>query len=165
MRGRRALALVVAISLAAVAPATAQDESPLADFTPPPLPPLLLRIEVEGSDLETIDDAAFYGARVPRQHFHGAGEISEERFFEIIGDVDNAERARRHRRINLGIASLSIASFFSGLVVFSAAGSGVGVSLVGASLVPAVALIVRGDNAVPLPVSFRAMQRHNEAVQ
>ncbi len=185
MRGRRALAAFI-ICLIFLGDALQAQNAPTDDVSPsvedaqilvpPPPPPLLLRIEIEGVRLETAESVLFYGEDVPRRHFEGSRLIREERFFELAGDMEASQRARTYRRVNRGLSTLAIMSFFSGLVLFSAgddvdftvlgfpdsmSGRFVSVSLIGGSLVPAISLVVRGDNWAPLSMSFNAMQTYN----
>jgi|GEM_PF-3012834 len=148
--------------------------------TPPPLPPLPLRIEIEGVELESAAQVLFYGPRVPRRHFEGSRVVSERRFFEIAGDEESARQAHNYQLLNIGLASLSVLSFFGGLALFGAAdeidfslvglsgntpGRVLSLGLVGGSIAPAIVLMIRGDDWAPLELSYDTMQRYNGADQ
>lgn len=150
------------------------------DEAPPPLPPLPLRIEIEGVELESAAQVLFYGSGVPRRHFEGSRVISERRFFEIAGEEESARQARNYQFFNIGLASLSVLSFFGGLALFGAAddidfslvglsgntpGRVLSLSLIGGSLAPAIVLMIRGDDWAPLELSYDTMQRYNGADQ
>lgn len=144
--------------------------------TPPPLPPLPLRIEIEGVELESAAQVLFYGPGVPRRHFEGSRVVSERRFFEIAGEEESARQARNYRMVNIGLASLSVLSFFGGLALFGAAdeidfslvglsgntpGRVLSLGLVGGSIAPAIVLMIRGDDWAPLELSYDTMRRYN----
>lgn len=145
---------------------------------PPPLPPLLLDIEVEGRPLAGSSDIFFYGPRVPRVHFHGDRRITEALFFEIAEAPEYARSARVHRGVNIGLSALSILSFFGGLVLFGAAdevdlslvglgpavaGRVLSISLLAGSIVPAIGVAVRGQQWAPLELTWQTMQTYNSA--
>ena len=171
-----AIVLIVIASFFRVPSVVAEEVDPYP-VVPPPLPPLPLRIEVEGVEIESPEIVRFYGSRVPRSHFYGVRSISERRFFEIAGDEESARRSRNHRIVNAGLSTLSILSFFSGLVLFGAAddvdfariglpgdtpGRVLSLSLIGGSIVPASVLMIRGNHWASLEFSYRTMQRFNE---
>ena len=172
----RVIALFVIVSVFRASNVVAQEADPFPT-SPQPLPPLPLRIVVEGEEIESQAAVRFYGPRVPRSHFSGTRPISERRFFEIAGDEESARRSRNHRAINVGLSTLSILSFFSGLVLFGAAdevdftrvglsgdtpGRILSLSLIGGSIAPAIAVMIRGDDWANLEFSYRTMQRFNE---
>jgi len=135
-----------------------------------------LYLEVEGRPLLRPEDVLFYGDRVPRSHFYGDRYVSERRFFEIAGDDDAARRSRNHRALNLGLGAIAILSFFSGLVLFSAADDvnltdagidhgtsdrGFSLVLLGGSLVPTAALMARRQYWAPLEYTYQTMESYN----
>ncbi len=137
---------------------------------------LPLRIDVEGWPLESPDDVVFYGSRVPRVHYQGFQRISEREFFAIVGDSDAELRARNHRAVNTGLGVISIVAFFAGLVLFGAAddvdygaigmtdetnGRIISIGLTAGSLVPALAVTVRGQQSETLEYAYRSMVDYN----
>ncbi|MFW5643145.1 MAG: hypothetical protein ACOCYQ_03880 [Alkalispirochaeta sp.] len=135
-----------------------------------------LYLEVEGRPLLRPEDVLFYGDRVPRSHFYGDRYIPERRFFEIAGDEDAARRSRNHRALNIGIGAIAILSFFSGLVLFSAADDvdltdagidhgisdrGFSLLLLGGSLVPTAVLTARRQYWAPLEYTYQTMESYN----
>ncbi len=137
-----------------------------------------LRIEVEGRSIESQVEVDFYGNRVPRDYFVGTESVSERLFFEAAGDRESARRARNHRALSIGIGTVSMLAFFSGLVLFGAAdevdytlvglspgtdGRVLSLSLVGGSLGPALVLAVRRESWAPLDHAFSTMIEYNDA--
>lgn len=169
MNDKRRVAILLIAALLSLQPIVAQE-------LPPPLPPLPLRIEIEGVDLDSAAQVLFYGPGVPRRHFEGSRVISERKFFEIAGEEDLALQARNHRIVNIGLTSLSVLSFFGGLLLFGAAdeidfsllglsgdtpGRVLSLSMIGGSFAPAIVVMIRRDNWAPLELSYETMQRYN----
>lgn len=140
------------------------------------IPGVPLYLEVEGRPLTTPQDVLFYGRRTPRSHFHGTRYVSERRFFEIAGDEDAARRSRNHRIVNIGIGTVAILTFFSGLALFATADDvdlaaagistgmtdrGFSLALIGGSLVPTVILSARRQYWAPLEYTYQTMRRYN----
>lgn len=171
MRGSHPIALLVLGAFLPLQPLLAQEA------VPPPLPPLPLRIVVEGVELDSAQQVLFYGPNVPRNHFEGSRSISERQFFEITGDEESARLAHNHRAVNAALSVLTMVGFFGGLALFGAAdeidfsliglsgdtpGRVLSLSFLGGSLVPAIAVMIRGDDWAPLEFSYDTMQRYND---
>jgi hypothetical protein len=135
-----------------------------------------LSLEVEGRAIIGEVDVEFYGPKVPRTHLHGMEVVSEQTYFEIAGDAEAARYARNHRGMNIALSTLSILSFFSGLVLFGAAdevdlglaglppgteGRVLSLGLLGGSLVPSVTVMLRGNHWASLEYSYETMRRYN----
>tara|TARA_B100000614_G_scaffold221824_1_gene209183 strand:- start:37 stop:576 length:540 start_codon:yes stop_codon:yes gene_type:complete len=138
-----------------------------------------LGLEVEGRPVTDPQTVLFYGPRVPRVHMHGTERISEREFFEIAGDGDAARNARVHRGVNIGLTTLSILSFFGGLALFGAAdqvdlglvglppetqGRILSLGMLGGSLVPSIAVMIRGQQWAPLEYSYQTMRTFNDGI-
>jgi hypothetical protein len=135
-----------------------------------------LSLEVEGRAVIGAVDVAYYGPKVPRTHLYGLETVSERRYFEIAGDAEAAQHARTHRGVNIALSTLSILSFFSGLVLFGAAdevdlglaglppgteGRVLSIGLLGGSLVPSVLVMIRGNHWASLEYSYETMRQYN----
>lgn len=140
---------------------------------------LPLGLEIEGRPVTDATTVLFYGPRVPRTHLHGGRRVTEPEFFTIADDPESARRAAVHRGINIGLGALSILSFFGGLVLFGAAdqvdfgllglppatqGRILSIGLLGGSIVPSVAVMVRGQHWASLEYAYQSMRDHNDAI-
>lgn len=152
-------------------PATATATEPATDA------PAQLALRVDGRPLTRAEDVLFFGPRAPRDHIVDGMQVREEDFFTATGDLDLADRARRHRVTNSWLLAGSIVSFFGGIVLFSAtrdipweaiglpeetSARGASLWMIGAALVPAITVTIRGQSAMPLEVTFQAMRAYGE---